>query len=1070
MKTKTGFIINRFNGLQRHRLFALVASLLSVLAIHGTAEAGTFSVTNTNDGGPGSLRQALLDANAAPDADTIEFNIGAGGPKTILPATALPDVLNPVTIDGTTQPLFSDSPLIEIEGSVAGGLVIRADDTTIQALTISNVAYTAVHLAQSSRCLVSNMNLSWAGPGQSGKGLQMTACLEVTVQNVAAENRGQGVVIQGGGGHTISNVEASPGGADSIFGTGVQITGSSGNVIEGVVAPGRSRGVFLSGASYDNLLRNNHLPNCNRAIRADLTASVGQIGNRYFDNDLSNAGATSLRFAQEHGSFQVAGNNFSGSKTALALVNMDGLMLAPDPGKFEIDVSEAGLGVEALSLHTVSNSVIDGLDLSWAGPGQSGRGLQMTACLEVTVQNVAAENRGQGVVIQGGGGHTISNVEASPGGADSIFGAGVQITGSSGNVIEGVVAPGRSRGVFLSGASYDNLLRNNHLPNCNRAIRADLTASVGQIGNRYFDNDLSNAGATSLRFAQEHGSFQVAGNNFSGSKTALALVNMDGLMLAPDPGKFEIDVSEAGLGVEALSLHTVSNSVIDGLDLSWAGPGQSGRGLQMTACLEVTVQNVAAENRGQGVVIQGGGGHTISNVEASPGGADSIFGAGVQITGSSGNVIEGVVAPGRSRGVFLSGASYDNLLRNNHLPNCNRAIRADLTASVGQIGNRYFDNDLSNAGATSLRFAQEHGSFQVAGNNFSGSKTALALVNMDGLMLAPDPGKFEIDVSEAGLGVEALSLHTVSNSVIDGLDLSWAGPGQSGRGLQTAACSEITVQNVVVENRGEGISIGAIDSSILCSTIRNNATVGVSVRTGSSGIVLTDNYISGNSNDGVVNSSTYLVDAKYNYWGAPDGPAPLGSGDSVSGNVDYIPFLTDLPTCGDVDTDGDGLLDRTEEEMAMGTGCPDPLNPDSDGDTLSDGTEVAMGTDPCDVDSDGDGVPDPVDSNPLVSGEICSELEEAIRLLAGMIAGYNLELFTGKNDNARAGRRNSLSTRVLNAAKACKGNDSNAAYALLQGVLARVDDADSQPDWMADSPEKNTVAELLELIIAVVES
>ncbi len=37
----------------------------------------TFSVVNTLDGGPGSLRQAVMDANAQPGDDTITF--GPGG-------------------------------------------------------------------------------------------------------------------------------------------------------------------------------------------------------------------------------------------------------------------------------------------------------------------------------------------------------------------------------------------------------------------------------------------------------------------------------------------------------------------------------------------------------------------------------------------------------------------------------------------------------------------------------------------------------------------------------------------------------------------------------------------------------------------------------------------------------------------------------------------------------------------------------------------------------------------------------------------------------------------------------
>src|SRR5262249_35240936 len=55
-----------------------------------------FAVTTTADSGAGSLRQAILDANANGAAlDTITFNIGSGH-QVISPATALPAITSAV--------------------------------------------------------------------------------------------------------------------------------------------------------------------------------------------------------------------------------------------------------------------------------------------------------------------------------------------------------------------------------------------------------------------------------------------------------------------------------------------------------------------------------------------------------------------------------------------------------------------------------------------------------------------------------------------------------------------------------------------------------------------------------------------------------------------------------------------------------------------------------------------------------------------------------------------------------------------------------------------------------------
>jgi uncharacterized repeat protein (TIGR01451 family) len=95
-------------------------TLVGLLVTFGHASASTFVVTNTNDSGPGSLRQAILDANARGGDDIIAFNILGAGPFVITVASPLPplDDGGGATVDGTTQPGYDQRPLIGTGGTV----------------------------------------------------------------------------------------------------------------------------------------------------------------------------------------------------------------------------------------------------------------------------------------------------------------------------------------------------------------------------------------------------------------------------------------------------------------------------------------------------------------------------------------------------------------------------------------------------------------------------------------------------------------------------------------------------------------------------------------------------------------------------------------------------------------------------------------------------------------------------------------------------------------------------------------------------------------------------------------
>ncbi len=107
-----------------------------------TATRQSFVVTNTNNHGAGSLREAIINANATLGTDTITFNIPGSGAKVINLVIGLPEITDRVVIDATTQPGYAGAPLIELDGLAVGsnghGLLIKAGGTTVRGLAIVN--------------------------------------------------------------------------------------------------------------------------------------------------------------------------------------------------------------------------------------------------------------------------------------------------------------------------------------------------------------------------------------------------------------------------------------------------------------------------------------------------------------------------------------------------------------------------------------------------------------------------------------------------------------------------------------------------------------------------------------------------------------------------------------------------------------------------------------------------------------------------------------------------------------------------------------------------------------------
>jgi hypothetical protein len=92
------------------KTFPNATLLLGILAVQ-SARADTFTVTNTLSSGAGSLHDAILQADSAFGTNIIAFNIPDSGVHTIALTNPLPDITQPVIIDGYTQPGASPNTL-----------------------------------------------------------------------------------------------------------------------------------------------------------------------------------------------------------------------------------------------------------------------------------------------------------------------------------------------------------------------------------------------------------------------------------------------------------------------------------------------------------------------------------------------------------------------------------------------------------------------------------------------------------------------------------------------------------------------------------------------------------------------------------------------------------------------------------------------------------------------------------------------------------------------------------------------------------------------------------------------
>ena len=177
--------------------------------------AATFVVTSTADSGPGSLRQAILDANATVPEDIIAFNLPGPPPFKITPTSSLPSIsLSPLILDGTTQPGYAGTPLVELDGSLAGpgvdGFLVSTPGCIVRGLAINRFSQTGIRIGSVSnlieRCFIGTDATGTQARGNGFRGIWVTSGAFNTIRsNLVSGNLNHGIDLGTSGTNTVQS-------------------------------------------------------------------------------------------------------------------------------------------------------------------------------------------------------------------------------------------------------------------------------------------------------------------------------------------------------------------------------------------------------------------------------------------------------------------------------------------------------------------------------------------------------------------------------------------------------------------------------------------------------------------------------------------------------------------------------------------------------------------------------------------------------------------------------------------------------------------------------------------------
>ena len=746
-----------------------------------------------------SLREAITAANNTAGTDTIEFNIAGAGPHTIAPTSALPTITDSVIIDGTTEPDFAGTPIIELDGSGAGagvdGLALSgagSDGSTVRGLVINQFTENGIEINNSDNNTVAG---NYIGTNVAG-----TADLGNTTNGIQ--------ILNGASTNTIGGTTAA---ARNVIsgnnGNGIEIinSGTTGNIVQGNYIGTDAAGTGAIGNSNEGI--NIWNQSTNNTIGGLVAGARNVISGNDVGIAIEDAGTTGN---QVQGNY--IGMNFLGLAT---LANTgDGVQIA-----FSASGNTIG-GNTAAHRNIISGNTGDGIEIT--GDNNMVEGNYIGTDVNGLIDRA---NGGDGIIISGNSNAIGGAAAAQRNIISGNNGDGIEITGDSNRIGANYI------GLDVNGTS---ILANDH------GINLNTSADSNQIGGTTSGERNVISGNNSDGIHIDNATGTTIEGNYIGTNAAgtAALGNaQEGIILnntttnttiggtATDAGNVISGNDGEGVVINGTSTSTVVQGNLIGTDFNGtAAVGNASNGVLITAD-SITVggstagaRNIISGNSLDGVYITGNS-NTIQG---------NYIGTDINGTADLGNTVDGIeIAVGADSNVIGgSGANEGNIISGNDSYGLHINGDANLTVFGNTIGSGV-------TGAENIRNELSGVRVNVAGVVIGGYNAG------EGNLVAYNWSR-GIDISFVGAGSEIRG-----NTIHD----------QGHSGIYSNADSVVIARNVIYSNSTRTtfdeviLAVLGTNNEVYNNTIHGGPDDGISVE--GLGQTITNNIITGMAGFGI---------------------------------------------------------------------------------------------------------------------------------------------------------------------------------------------------------------------------